>query len=120
VIAGTAGTVAAVRARLRDGREKYWLPGGGIEADESPRDAIIREVHEELGRDVRVLDEIGEAIQFFYAATDERWFEMHATFFRAMFDDSPPTVGEHELHWIDPRADASLFFHECHVWAMGL
>lgn len=33
--------------------EGYWVvPGGGIEADETPREAVIREVKEEVGLDI--------------------------------------------------------------------
>jgi 8-oxo-dGTP diphosphatase len=36
---------------------EFWtLPGGGIEFGEDPRDAVVREVHEEAGLDVQVGD----------------------------------------------------------------
>ncbi|MBW8751782.1 MAG: NUDIX domain-containing protein [Propionibacteriales bacterium] len=34
--------------------ERWTLPGGGIEFGEHPRDAVVREVHEETGLDARV------------------------------------------------------------------
>jgi ADP-ribose pyrophosphatase YjhB (NUDIX family) len=52
---------SAVLIRDRDGRillvepayKDYWeLPGGAVEADESPYDAAVREVKEELGLSV--------------------------------------------------------------------
>lgn len=39
---------------LKPTYKKYWsIPGGVIEANESPRQAFIREVHEEIGIDCR-------------------------------------------------------------------
>ncbi|HEU4964355.1 MAG TPA: NUDIX domain-containing protein [Bacilli bacterium] len=37
----------------------YRTPGGGIELGEMSRDTIVREFHEELGAQVRVLDYLG-------------------------------------------------------------
>ena len=40
--------------------EPLWAPPGGIvEPDESPADAVVREVREEIGLDIRVHDLIG-------------------------------------------------------------
>jgi len=120
VVAGTDARVAVILAPLRDGRDRYWLPGGGIEPGESPREAVVREVREELGRGARVQDKIGEAVQYFFAGDEGRWYKMNAIFFRAEFDDSPLTDGESELYWVDPRTHASLFYHQCHAWAATL
>lgn len=117
IITNTEGRVATILVRLRDGRDVYWLPGGGIELGESPREAVTREVREELGRGVSVQGEMGEAIQFFYAANEQQWYEMKAQFFLAVFDDSPVSEAESQLHWADHRADGEMFFHKCHAWA---
>lgn len=46
------GRVALVQ-RDRAGHTYYVFPGGGIERDETPEQAAIREVHEELGIVIR-------------------------------------------------------------------
>jgi 8-oxo-dGTP pyrophosphatase MutT (NUDIX family) len=115
VIREEDGRVAAVCARAA-----CWLPGGGSLPGESPEDTVIREVREELGRSVRLLARIGEALQFFYAAEEERWYRMSAVFFHAEFADGPVAAGEHELCWLDPNRNGVLFFHTSHAWAVGL
>jgi 8-oxo-dGTP diphosphatase len=37
-----------------DGRSYWTLPGGAVEANESPQEAVIREVKEETGLDAQV------------------------------------------------------------------
>src|SRR5262245_37056745 len=97
------GQVAAIRAALSNGTIKHWLPGGGIEENESPEEAVVREVREELGRTVTTLERVGQAVQFFYAATEERWYEMSAVFIKARFEDGEACRGEYDLHWLDVR-----------------
>jgi 8-oxo-dGTP diphosphatase len=41
--------------------EEYWcMPGGGIEAGETPEQAAIRELKEETNLDIRLIRKIGE------------------------------------------------------------
>jgi len=70
-----------------------------------------------LGRLIKVIGRIGEAVQFFYASDDKCWYEMNATFVRAEFERGPVSTGEDELCWVDFRKQPEVFFHACHVWA---
>lgn len=48
-------TVLLVRASLAsDVPGSWWLPGGGLEFGEAPEHAVVREVLEETGLDVRI------------------------------------------------------------------
>lgn len=47
------GRIALIE-RHRDGRRYFVFPGGGVEAGESPRDALVRELREETGLEVDV------------------------------------------------------------------
>lgn len=116
VIANHEGRVAAVSVDVR-GQALLWLPGGGRNGNETPEQTIEREVREELGFGVRVLQWIGDAIQFFLAAEEDRWYEMHARFYLAELAEQADSSGEHALQWIDPRTQQHRFFHACHPWA---
>jgi 8-oxo-dGTP pyrophosphatase MutT (NUDIX family) len=115
VVAGENGTVAAVRGPA-GGR---FFPGGGSQPGETSQETLVREVREELARNVRLVSKIGEAIQFFFAASDDRHYKMLAVFFLAEFPDEPSGLGEHELLWLPLAEAVRAFFHECHAWAAG-
>jgi 8-oxo-dGTP pyrophosphatase MutT (NUDIX family) len=117
VIHGDYGRVAAVSAVVRD-KLQYWLPGGGSLAGETADQTINREVREELGREVQLIEHIGKAVQFFYAGDEKRWYRMTAEFWRAEFIGTPVGLGEHELRWLDPDQQHDDFFHACHGWAV--
>jgi ADP-ribose pyrophosphatase YjhB (NUDIX family) len=62
-------------------RGRWTLPGGGLDFGERPADAVVREVHEETGLDVRV-EELLDADAEVYRDTGERGrFEAHAVRF---------------------------------------
>jgi 8-oxo-dGTP pyrophosphatase MutT (NUDIX family) len=115
VVFGAAETVAVVRGP--SGR--FWLPGGGSLPGESAEDTLPREVREELGRGVRLTHRLGEATQFFHAASEDRHYRMQAVFFRADFAGRSSTGGEHELCWHPLDQAGAAFDHECHGWAVG-
>ena len=49
-----SGDRIALIERHRQERHYFVFPGGGVEIDESPEDTVVREVHEELGLQVKV------------------------------------------------------------------
>lgn len=110
VIADGQGRVASVLARYG-----YFLPGGGSLEGEGPEQTIEREVMEELGRRVRILRRLGEAVQYFTG--EEKSYRMEATFFAAEFVGACVGPSEHELHWIEPDEWERVFYHQCHAWA---
>jgi 8-oxo-dGTP pyrophosphatase MutT (NUDIX family) len=58
---GERGPELVLGLRRRDRREPTWaLPKGTPDGDESPAETALREVHEETGLRVRIVDTIGD------------------------------------------------------------
>ena len=108
------GKVALVKSG-----QKHFLPGGGSLPGEAPEATVVREVHEELARPVRLLRSLGEATQYFYSGDDDRHYKMLAVFFAGEFTDKAHIgTGEHQLDWLPVREIEQACFHECHAWAV--
>src|SRR4029453_7463056 len=111
VIPDSDGRVAAVRSRRH-----LFLPGGGIEGGETPEQALVREVEEEYAQGLHIAKKIGEALQYFYASSDDTYFAMHAVFYAGTFLGQTPGQAEYPVVWVLPD-DTAPFFHASHVWA---
>jgi 8-oxo-dGTP pyrophosphatase MutT (NUDIX family) len=111
VIPDRDGRVAAIRSRRH-----LFLPGGGIEGGETPEQALVREVEEECAQRLHIAGKIGEALQYFYAPSEDTYFAMHAIFYGGVFLGQIPGQAEYPVVWVFPDAKAQ-FFHASHVWA---
>jgi 8-oxo-dGTP diphosphatase len=115
LVADEGGRVAVVRSR--DG---IFLPGGGIEAGETPEDAIQREALEECGLVLELGIAATRAVQFSYSASERTWFEKRSTFIDAAVAGTDPSRLEpgHELMWVDVETATRILSHESHARAV--
>jgi 8-oxo-dGTP diphosphatase len=111
VIPDSNGRVAAVRYC-----GNLFLPGGGVEGGETAEQALVREVAEECAQRLHIAGKIGEALQYFYAPSDDKYFAMHAVFYAGVFLGQIPGQAEYPVVWVLPD-DKAPFFHASHVWA---
>lgn len=88
------GDIALIE-RERDGRRYWVLPGGGIEADETPSEAAARETREKLGVDVELGPVLVELLARHRDGTPD-----HHLYFAASLDDLGICV-------VDPELDES-------------
>lgn len=113
VIFDAQGRFAAVR-----GINKLFLPGGGIEPNESPEEALSREVREECAHEVIIGQFLGSAVQYFSESDGSRHWEFHCSYFAAQFGVPLDTEPEHELIWLE-LSEADKLAFDVHRWGVS-
>lgn len=98
-----------------------FLIGGGLEGDESPADALVREAREECGLILRVTGVIGCADELSYARTEGRHLRRSGTFFTAEIvgqDKDLIVERDHEFAWLRREEALRRLVHGSHRWAV--
>lgn len=93
------GRVLIVRRAAGETGAGFWeFPGGKIESGESPEEALVREIHEELQVEIAIRDDLGR-IRHEYDTTI-----VHLRVFRARILSGELELTEHDaLEWVFPR-----------------
>jgi 8-oxo-dGTP diphosphatase len=88
------GKVLLVRRTMKPGRGKWTIPGGFVEFDEDPREAVVREVLEETGYPVRVV----RLLDVIYGREHERGASLVIVFLAELLGEQPTqAVDENEV-----------------------
>lgn len=101
--------------------KSVFLIGGGIEGDETPEEALHREVLEEIGWSIRIDEKIGVALQHIYVPEVEAYISKEGHFFKATLLEQVSQSSEdtHELLWLTKKEALEKILHESHRWALS-
>ncbi|WP_222619104.1 NUDIX hydrolase [Ornithinibacillus hominis] len=100
-------------------RGHYFLPGGGIEKDESFQECLHREMLEETGYSVSIGSFIGEAKRYFQSTKNEPLLNEGYFYLAALLDKlQEPIEEDHFIKWVDIHDVQELLFHDHHCWAV--
>lgn len=97
-----------------------FLPGGGVENEESHSQCLEREFVEEIGYVIEVGNFIGEAILYGFSPISESYLKMVGYFYEVSFAGvkGEKVEEDHELVWLDVlTADQSMLL-EHQAWAI--
>lgn len=97
----------------------YFLPGGGIESDESHHQCLEREFLEETGYEIAVEEYIGCSSLYHLTKTNRFIHGIGFFYFvNLLSETSFKTEEDHLLVWLEPTDCIKSLFLEHQVWAV--
>ncbi len=100
--------------------KSFFLLGGGIEENETPEEALHREVLEEIGMSLRIDGKIGVATQHLYVPEADVYISKEGHFYMATLLEQISDTSEdnHELLWLTKEEALQKIFHQSQQWAI--
>ncbi|OQR57063.1 NUDIX hydrolase [Bacillus sp. CDB3] len=100
--------------------ERFFLPGGGMEGQETKEECLHRELLEELGWAIEIDQYFGNAARYFYAEKEDTHYLNDGFFYIAnMVQKQTENCEEdHVLRWMSPLHAVKLLIHDHQKWAV--
>jgi 8-oxo-dGTP diphosphatase len=104
---------------VRNESGHYFLPGGGIEGNESHVKCLERELMEETGYYVSIGSYVGNAMCYFYSRKGDPLLG-EGYFYMVELNEKmqEPMEDDHLPEWIDRKDAKKLLVHKHHYWAI--
>lgn len=103
---------------VEDSEGNLFLVGGGIEADESPEYALLRESIEETGHKIQIVKIIGEAERHWVSARYPRYSQhnLGILYECELLEKIAEPVETETMRWADFKYLEKHLFHEHHLY----
>ncbi|MEN2767500.1 NUDIX hydrolase [Ornithinibacillus xuwenensis] len=105
---------------VHNGKGYHFLPGGGIERNETDKECIMREMLEETGYTAALGQFIGNALNYFVSSKQE-YILNDGNFYIVELGKKvqEPTELDHQLAWVRLEDLQDLMFYAHQVWAVN-
>ncbi|PEX83870.1 NUDIX hydrolase [Bacillus cereus] len=100
--------------------DRFFLPGGDMEDNETKEECLHRELLEELGWAIEINHYIGNAARYFYAEKEDTYYLNDGFFYIAnmIHQETENCEEDHALKWMSPLRALELFIHDHQKWAV--
>ncbi|HMQ46427.1 MAG TPA: NUDIX domain-containing protein [Saprospiraceae bacterium] len=100
----------------------YFFPGGGIDAGENPVMALHREVMEETGLLIEVMDYLGTMNDWIFRKSEQINVNRIGHYYLAHYMEERPlgkVEDDHQLHWAKPKIAIASMHDPSQSWLLN-